>query len=153
MLKCSNIITIFFLLSLVSCNYNQVSFESNVNDSVSFNFDNSIPSVFRNKVNSFFQTDNLSENINASLKDYTLKKYDVVGGNALRALEGELTLLVKLIISKDSKTINKNINIVKRYKSNELNPFAQEEMIRNLEIEMHKDIIDQIIIEVGLFEM
>jgi hypothetical protein len=26
-------------------------------------------------------------------------------------------------------------------------------MIRNLEIEMHKDIIDQIIIEVGLFEM
>jgi len=100
-----------------------------------------------------FQTDNLSENINALLKDYTLKKYDVVGGNALRALEGELTLLVKLIISKDGKTINKNINIVKRYKSNELNPFAQEEMIRNLEIEMHKDIIDQIIIEVGLFEM
>ena len=42
---------------------------------------------------------------------------------------------------------------MKRYKSNELNPFAQEEMIRNLEIEMHKDIIDQIIIEVGLFEM
>ena len=153
MFKCSNIITIFFLLSLVSCNYNQVSFKSNVNDSVSFNFDNSIPPIFRNKVNSFFQTDNLSENINASLKDYTLKKYDVVGGNALRALEGELTLLVKLIISKDSKTINKNINIVKRYKSNELNPFAQEEMIRNLEIEMHKDIIDQIIIEVGLFEM
>ena len=73
MFKCSNIITIFFLLSLVSCNYNQVSFESNVNDSVSFNFDNSIPSIFRNKVNSFFQTDNLSENINASLKDYTLK--------------------------------------------------------------------------------
>ena len=153
MLKCSNLITIFFLLSLVSCNYNQVSFESNVNDSVSFNFDNSIPSIFKNKINSMFQADNLSKNINASLKDYSLRKYDVVGGSALRALEGELTLQVKLIISIDSKTINKNIIIVKRYKSNELNPFAQEEMIRNLEIEMHEDIINQIIIEVGLFEM
>ena len=153
MLKCSNLITIFFLLSLVSCNYNQVSFESNVNDSVSFNFDNSIPSIFKNKINSMFQADNLSKNINASLKDYSLKKYDVVGGSALRALEGELTLQVKLIISIDSKTMNKNIIIVKRYKSNELNPFAQEEMIRNLEIEMHEDIINQIIIEVGLFEM
>jgi hypothetical protein len=137
----------------VSCNYNQVSFESNVNDSVSFNFDNSIPSIFKNKINSMFQADNLSKNINASLKDYSLRKYDVVGGSALRALEGELTLQVKLIISIDSKTINKNIIIVKRYKSNELNPFAQEEMIRNLEIEMHEDIINQIIIEVGLFEM
>ena len=153
MLKCSNLITIFFLLSLVSCNYNQVSFESNVNDSVSFNFDNSIPSIFKNKINSMFQADNLSKNINASLKDYSLRKYDVVGGSALRALEGELTLQVKLIISIDSEAINKNIIIVKRYKSNELNPFAQEEMIRNLEIEMHKDIINQIIIEVGLFEM
>ena len=42
---------------------------------------------------------------------------------------------------------------MKRYKSNELNPYSQDEMIKLLEREMQKEILNKIIIEVSLFEM
>ena len=42
---------------------------------------------------------------------------------------------------------------MKRYKSNELNPFAEKEMKKTIEENIYKEILDQIIREVILFEM
>jgi hypothetical protein len=42
---------------------------------------------------------------------------------------------------------------MKRYKSNELNPYAEDEMIKLLESEMQREILNKILIEVNFFEM
>jgi outer membrane lipopolysaccharide assembly protein LptE/RlpB len=52
-----------------------------------------------------------------------------------------------------NKQINKKLVVYKRYKSNELNPFAQEQMIKALESEMQNELIKEIIFEVNAFEM
>ena len=42
---------------------------------------------------------------------------------------------------------------MKRYKTNELNPFAQDEMVKLLIREMEDDLIQQFILEVNLIDM
>jgi hypothetical protein len=42
---------------------------------------------------------------------------------------------------------------MKRYKSNELNPYAEDDMIKLLESEMQREILNKILIEVNFFEM
>ena len=53
----------------------------------------------------------------------------------------------------NKKSKNKNIKIVKRYKSNELNPFAEKEMIKMVEENIYTEILNEIIREVSFFEM
>ena len=71
----------------------------------------------------------------------------------MRSLEGELNLKINIEISTENKKIIKKLATYKRYKSNELNPFAQEQMIKALESEMQNELINQIIFEVNAFEM
>ena len=47
----------------------------------------------------------------------------------------------------------KQFMILKRYKSNELNPLAQNEMLSMLRNEMEDELIQQIILEVNLIDL
>jgi outer membrane lipopolysaccharide assembly protein LptE/RlpB len=87
------------------------------------------------------------------LKIILFKSYSIYAGSALRSLEGEITVKFQLEIQTSQKTHNKDIKIVKRYKSNELNPFAEKEMIKMIEKNIYKEILDEIITEVSSFEM
>ena len=49
--------------------------------------------------------------------------------------------------------MRKSFSSTKKYKSNELNPLAQNQMIELLKESMQKDIIQQIVIEVSTLEM
>ena len=151
MSKYSAFLQIFFLISLYGCGYNQVISKSDIYNSVSIAFDKSIPIPMVAKLKSTFDTD--ADAISVNIKNYSMKKYNVYGGNALRALEGELTLKTQIIIQSATKSSNKYLSSMKRYKSNELNPYSQDEMIKLLESEMQKEILNKIIIEVSLFEM
>ena len=88
-----------------------------------------------------------------NIKDYTLNEYSIYAGSALRSLEGEISAKFQLEIKTSEKTFNKNIKIVKRYKSNELNPFAEKEMKKTIKENIYNEILNQIIREVILFEM
>ena len=57
------------------------------------------------------------------------------------------------MIDINSETKKKDLKITKRFKSNELNPYAQNEMINLLESDMQDELINQVIIEVNTFEM
>ena len=57
------------------------------------------------------------------------------------------------MIDINSETKKKDLKIIKRFKSNELNPYAQNEMINLLESDMQDEVINQVIIEVNTFEM
>ena len=153
MSKYSAFLQIFFLISLYGCSYNQVISKSDIYNSVSIAFDKSIPIPMVAKLKSTFDTNADADAISVNIKNYSMKKYNIYGGNALRALEGELTLKTQIMIQSATKSSNKYLSSMKRYKSNELNPYSQDEMIRLLESEMQKEILNKIIIEVSLFEM
>ena len=153
MSKYSAFLKIFFLISLYGCGYNQVTSKPEIYSSVSITFDKSIPIPMVAKLKSTFDTNADSDAISVSIKNYSMKKYNVYGGNALRALEGELTLRTQIMIQSPTKSSNKYLSSMKRYKSNELNPYSQDEMIKLLESEMQREILNKILIEVNLFEM
>ena len=151
--KYSAFLKIFFLISLYGCGYNQVTSKPEIYSSVSITFDKSIQIPMVAKLKSTFDTNADSDAISVSIKNYSMKKYNVYGGNALRALEGELTLKTQIMIQSATKSSNKYLSSMKRYKSNELNPYAEDEMIKLLESEMQREILNKILIEVNFFEM
>ena len=153
MSKYSAFLKIFFLISLYGCGYNQVTSKPEIYSSVSITFDKSIPIPMVAKLKSTFDTNADSDAISVSIKNYSMKKYNVYGGNALRALEGELTLKTQIMIQSATKSSNKYLSSMKRYKSNELNPYDVDEMIKLLESEMQREILNKILIEVNFFEM
>jgi hypothetical protein len=87
------------------------------------------------------------------IRDFNSTNYNIYAGSALRSLEGEVTASIKLEIISNSKTNNKNIKVMKRYSSSELNPFAEQEAIRSLKEIIDNEIFNQILLEVNFFEM
>ena len=147
----------FLSLFLVSsCNFNQIII--NPYDKGNYNViaDKSVPILLRNKIKSVFKfndEDNANVEAKIYIKNYSFQEYSIYSGSALRSLEGEITAKFQLEIQTSQKTHNKDIKIVKRYKSNELNPFAEKEMIKMIEKNIYKEILDEIIREVSSFEM
>jgi len=149
----------FLLIVLIfvsSCNFTQVVINTNAKANYDIGFDESVPSLLNERIKSVFNFNAADENnANAKIyiKNYILNEYSIYAGSALRSLEGEITVKFQLEIKTSEKTYNKNIKIVKRYKSNELNPFAEKEMKKTIEENIYKEILDQIVREVILFEM
>ena len=65
----------------------------------------------------------------------------------------KITAKFELGIKNSQKAQDKSIEITKRYKSNELNPFSEKEMIKKVQENIYKEILDEIIREVSFFEM
>ena len=87
------------------------------------------------------------------VRDFNSTNYNIYAGSSLRSLEGEVTASIKLEIISNSKTNNKNIKVMKRYNSSELNPFAEQEAIKSLKEIIDIEIFNQILLEVNFFEM
>lgn len=149
----------FYLIVLIfvsSCNFTQVVVNANAKANYDISFDKSVPSLLNEKIKSVFSfnaEDKNTANAKINIKDYTLNEYSIYAGSALRSLEGEISAKFQLEIKTSEKTFNKNIKIVKRYKSNELNPFAEKEMKKTIKENIYNEILNQIIREVILFEM
>ena len=146
----------FLSLFLVSsCNFNQIVINPYDKGNYSVIADKSVPILLRNNIKSVFRFDEDNANVEAKIyiKNYSFQEYSIYAGSALRSLEGEITAKFQLEIQTSQKTHNKDIKIVKRYKSNELNPFAEKEMIKMIEKNIYKEILDEIIREVSSFEM
>ena len=146
----------FLSLFLVSsCNFNQIVINPYDKGNYSVIADKSVPILLRNNIKSVFRFDEDNANVEAKIyiKNYSFQEYSIYAGSALRSLEGEVTAKLQLEIQTSQKTHNKDIKIVKRYKSNELNPFAEKEMIKMIEKNIYKEILDEIIREVSSFEM
>ena len=142
-------ISLFSLLLLFSCNYKQLEIGTFYNF-VNFNFDNSIPPNISSALKSNSSHSNL---LYAEINDYRISKYEVFGSPSIRALESEIKLSVNLLIKNNKKEIRKNIVSIRRYKTNELNPLAENEMIKIIEKELQNDVIKKITLEVNTFDL
>ena len=143
-----------FLLS--SCNFNQVMINPLDKEDYSISFDSSVPFHLNKEIKSafnFYNENDAEPKTKIYIKDYSLQDYTIYAGSALRSLEGEIAAKFQIKIENSEKAQDKSIEIVKRYKSNELNPFSEKEMIKKVKESIYKEILDEIIKEVLFFEM
>ena len=87
------------------------------------------------------------------INNYLTKRYDIYAGDALRALETEMSISMDIKVKKNSKFISKTIMSTKRFSSIELNPLAEKEMLKFVEEQLINDLIDKLIIEVNLIDL
>lgn len=144
---------LFLALFVSSCGYNQVVIKGGGLNFDSIKFDETVPQNFKDQVSYFFNSGSSKENSYLGITSYVAKEYNIYAGDALRALEGEITLMLQVELKLNDSLVRKSFSSTKRYKSNELNPFAQNQMIELLKESMQKDIIQQIIVEVTALEM
>lgn len=152
----NKIFTSITLLLLCSCNFNQVVINSLDKGNYSISFDSSVPFDLNKGIKSAFNFSNENDAKSKAkiyIKDYSFQEYSIYAGSALRSLEGEITAKFELGIKNSQKAQDKSIEITKRYKSNELNPFSEKEMIKKVQENIYKEILDEIIREVSFFEM
>ena len=149
-----------FLLSLIlvvsACSSNQFQ-KLDLDDSYyQLTFGKSVPLELKQRAISVFRKNQQSpsiQNNNIEINNYRSKQYDVYAGNALRALETEMSISIAIKIKKNNKIIEKTIVSTRRFSAIELNPLAEKEMFKFIEEQLINDLIDKLIIEVNLIDM
>ena len=146
---------LLILLFISSCSFSQVSLNSELIANYSINYDESIPKSLIDQVNTIFNAKKHDDDDDNQilLSEYTFNEYNIYAGSKLRSLEGELIAKIKFKITNGNETNNREIKVIRRYKSNELNPFAEKESIEMLKEDIFKEILNEILLEVSLFEM
>jgi hypothetical protein len=142
-----------FLVS--SCSFSQMALGPDNGKNYIVYYDDSIPESLKEIIDvSLNSSSAKGENkTRVYIRDFNSTNYNIYAGSALRSLEGEVTASIKLEIISNSKTNNKNIKVMKRYSSSELNPFAEQEAISSLKEIINNEIFNQILLEVNFFEM
>ena len=147
---------LFISIFLVSgCSFNQIALGPGNGKNYTVSYDDSIPESLKEIIDmSFNHSSTKDENKTLIfIRDFNSTNYNIYAGSSLRSLEGEVTASIKLEIISNSKTNNKNIKVMKRYSSSELNPFAEQEAVRSLKEIIDNEIFNQILLEVKFFEM
>ena len=148
---------LFFISIFVvsSCSYNQIALDPNSRENYLIYYDDSIPESLKEALDISFNHSALEDEKKTRiyLRNFDSNNYNIYAGSSLRSLEGEVTVSVQLEIISESKTKNKSIKVMKRHKSSELNPFAEQETVESLKKIINNEIYNQLLLEVSLFEM
>ena len=148
---------VFFISIFVvsSCSYNQIALGPNSRENYLVYYDDSIPNSLKEILDISFNHTTLDDEKKTRiyLKNFDSNNYNIYAGSSLRSLEGEVTVSVQLEIISKLKTKNKSIKVMKRHKSSELNPFAEQETVESLKKIINNEIYNQLLLEVSLFEM
>ena len=150
------LVLLALVLVVSACNTSQFQ-KLDLNDSYyQLTFGKNVPLKMKQQATSVFiknQQSTSIENNDIEINNYLFKKYDVYAGNALRALETEISISIDIKVKKNDKFISKTIVSTKRFSSIELNPLAEKEMLKFVEEQLINDLIDKLIIEVKLIDL
>ena len=150
-----SLILFISIFVISSCSYNQIALGPNSRENYLVFFDDSIPDSLKDILEISFNHSTLEDRnkIRIYLSNFNSNNYNIYAGSSLRSLEGEVTTSIQLEIISNLKKNNKSIKVLKRHKSSELNPFAEQEAKRSLKEIIDNEIYNQILLEVSLFEM
>ena len=150
------LVLLALVLAVSACNISQFQ-KLDLNDSYyQLTFGKNVPLKLKQQATSVFTKNQQStyiQNNDIKINNYLFKKYDVYAGNALRALETEISISIDIKVKKNDKFISKTITSTKRFSSIELNPLAEKEMLKFVEEQLINDLIDKLIIEVKLIDL
>ena len=150
------LVLLALVLVVSSCNTSQFQKLDLNNSYYQLTFGKNVPLKLKQQAKSVFAKNQQStsiQNNNIEINNYLLKKYDVYAGNALRALETEISISIDIKVKKNDKFISKTIVSTKRFNSIELNPLAEKEMLKFVKEQLINDLIDKLIIEVKLIDL
>ena len=150
------LVLLALVLVVSSCNTSQFQKLDLNNSYYQLTFGKNVPLKLKQQAKSVFEKNQQStsiQNNNIEINNYLFKKYDVYAGNALRALETEISISIDIKVKKNDKFISKTIVSTKRFNSIELNPLAEKEMLKFVEEQLINDLIDKLIIEVKLIDL
>ena len=150
-----SLILLIFIFVISSCSFNQITIGPNTRENCVVYYDDSIPDSLKEKLDISFNHSTLEDEKKTRifLRNFDSNNYNIYAGSSLRSLEGEVTASVQLEIISKLKTKNKSIKVMKRHKSSELNPFAEQETVESLKKIINNEIYNQLLLEVSLFEM
>ena len=150
-----SLILLIFIFVISSCSFNQITIGPNSRENYVVYYDDSIPDSLKEKLDISFNHSTLEDEKKTRifLRNFDSNNYNIYAGSSLRSLEGEVTASVQLEIISKLKTKNKSIKVMKRHKSSELNPFAEQETVESLKKIINNEIYNQLLLEVSLFEM
>ena len=150
------LVLLALVLVVSACNTSQFQ-KLDLNDSYyQLTFGKNVPLKLKQQATSVFTKNQQStyiQNNDIKINNYLFKKYDVYAGNALRALETEISISIDIKVKKNDKFISKTIVSTKRFSAIELNPLAEKEMLKFVEEQLINDLIDKLIIEVKLIDL
>ena len=150
------LVLLALVLVVSACNTSQFQ-KLDLNDSYyQLTFGKNVPLKLKQQATSVFTKNQQSaskQNNDIEINNYLFKKYDVYAGNALRALETEISISIDIKVKKNDRFISKTIVSTKRFSSIELNPLAEKEMLKFVEEQLINDLIDKLIIEVKLVDL
>ena len=150
------LVLLALVLVVSACNTSQFQKLDLNNSYYQLTFGKNVPLKLKQQAKSVFEKNQQStsiQNNNIEINNYLFKKYDVYAGNALRALETEISISIDIKVKKNDKFISKTIVSTKRFNSIELNPLAEKEMLKFVEEQLINDLIDKLIIEVKLIDL
>ena len=150
------LVLLALVLVVSSCNTSQFQKLDLNNSYYQLTFGKNVPLKLKQQATSVFTKNQQSTSIKNNyieINNYLFKKYDVYAGNALRALETEISISIDIKVKKNDKFISKTIVSTKRFSSIELNPLAEKEMLKFVEEQLINDLIDKLIIEVKLIDL
>ena len=156
-MKIKYFLVLLALVSFVSaCSISQFQKLDLDNSYYQLTFGKNVPLKLKQQATSIFTKNQQSpstQNNKIEINNYLTKRYDVYAGDALRALETEMSISMDIKVNKNSKFISKTIMSTKRFSSIELNPLAEKEMLKFVEEQLINDLIDKLIIEVNLIDL
>ena len=150
------LVLLALVLVVSSCNTSQFQKLDLNNSYYQLTFGKNVPLKLKQQAASVFTKNQQSaskQNNDIEINNYLFKKYDVYAGNALRALETEISISIDIKVKKNDRFISKTIVSTKRFSSIELNPLAEKEMLKFIEEQLINDLIDKLIIEVKLIDL
>ena len=150
------LVLLAIVLVVSSCNTSRFQKLDLNNSYYQLTFGKNVPLKLKQQAKSVFAKNQQStsiQNNNIEINNYLFKKYDVYAGNALRALETEISISIDIKVKKNDKFISKTIVSTKRFNSIELNPLAEKEMLKFVKEQLINDLIDKLIIEVKLIDL
>ena len=150
------LVLLVLMLVVSACNISQFQKLDLNNSYYQLSFGKNVPLKLKQQATSVFAKNQQStsiQNNDIEINNYLFKKYDVYAGNALRALETEISISIDIKVKKNDKFISKTIVSTKRFNSIELNPLAEKEMLKFVKEQLINDLIDKLIIEVKLIDL
>ncbi len=142
-------IIIFFNMVMLSCSFSPVNSKFEI-IAGKVNFDLSIPEKIKIDLNSFI-TENKVSSMEINFFEFELKENNFYGGKNLGSLESEVVGIIKIQIL-DGDMHTKKISSSKRFNTQNLNPLAQKELIKAMNIEIIKDLNKKIIFYLRTYE-
>ena len=150
------LVLLALVLFVSACSISQFQKLDLDNSYYQLTFGKNVPLKLKQQATSIFTKNQQSpstQNNKIEINNYLTKRYDVYAGDALRALETEMSISMDIKVNKNSKFISKTIMSTKRFSSIELNPLAEKEMLKLVEEQLINDLIDKLIIEVNLIDL